>query len=117
RPPRVLVDVHHEMSLMRNESFVPVIGIQAIDDEMEAIALANESDYGLTASIWSRGGTRARDLLQELEAGTVYLNRCDDVEPALAWTGQKHSGLGFTLSRHAMDPFTRLKSYNLRSRR
>lgn len=113
-PPRVLVDVDHRMSIMTEETFGPVIGIQAYDRVEQAIQLANDSDYGLTASVWTPDDERAAQVLDQLQAGTVYQNRCDAVDPDLPWVGVKDSGLGFTLSKWGIQSMTRPKSYHLK---
>ncbi len=113
-PPRVLVNVNHEMRLMKEETFGPSIGIMGYKSEQEAVALANDSPYGLTASVWTKDEERAHEVLDQLNVGTVYLNRCDAVDPELPWVGSKESGLGFTLSHLGIQALTRPKSYNLR---
>jgi acyl-CoA reductase-like NAD-dependent aldehyde dehydrogenase len=116
QPPTVLVDVDHSMAVMREESFGPVVGIMPVGDDDEAIALMNDSAYGLSASVWTAdldAGVRIGD---RLETGTVYVNRCDHLDPALAWTGVKDSGRGVSLSTLAYDVLTRPKSFHLRAR-
>ncbi len=115
-PPRVLVDVTHEMALMTEESFGPVVGIMRVEGDDEAIARMNDSVYGLTASVWTDDDSCALELATRLEAGTVFQNRCDYLDPALAWTGVKDSGHGASLSRLGFDAVTRPKSYHLRAR-
>jgi acyl-CoA reductase-like NAD-dependent aldehyde dehydrogenase len=112
--PQVLVDVSHEMRLMSEESFGPVVGIMPVDGDDAAVALMNDSRYGLTASIWSSDEKAALHLGDQLETGTVFLNRCDYLDPALAWTGVKDSGRGCTLSRFGYDMLTRPKSFHFR---
>ena len=112
--PQVLVDVDHSMSLMTEETFGPAIGIMKIANESEGIALMNDSDFGLTASIWSGDFERAASLAEDVEAGTVFANRCDYLDPALAWTGVKDSGFGCSLSSLGFHSVTRPKSYHLR---
>lgn len=114
--PQVFDRVDHTMELMREESFGPIIGIMAYDTEDEAIALANDSHYGLTASVWTQDDARALALAERLQAGTVFQNRCDYLDPALAWTGVKDSGHGVSLSELGFHPVTRPKSFHLRSR-
>lgn len=114
--PTVLVDVNHGMSLMREESFGPVIGIMPVDNEDEGVRLMNDSPYGLTASIWSEDLARAESLAHRTTAGTVYANRCDYLDPALAWVGIKDSGHGCTLSHLGFLHLTRPKSFHLRTR-
>ncbi len=112
--PHVLVDVNHDMRVMSEESFGPVVGIMKVSGDDEAIALMNDSDYGLTASIWSNDIETARQLGARIATGTVFLNRCDYLDPALAWTGVKDTGRGVTLSALGYEHVTRVKSYHLR---
>ncbi|MGY2185593.1 aldehyde dehydrogenase family protein [Pseudomonas sp. SDO5591_S426] len=112
--PQVLVDVTHQMSVMRDESFGPVVGIMPVNSDDEAIALMNDSEFGLSASIWTHDLAAAEYLGNEIETGTVFMNRCDYLDPALAWTGVKNSGRGVTLSRLGYDNLTRAKSFHLR---
>ena len=112
--PQVLVDVDHSMPVMRAETFGPAVGIMRVDSDDEALRLMNDSDFGLTAAIYSRDPERAMQLADELETGTVFLNRCDYLDPALAWTGVKNSGRGCTLSRVGYEQLTRPKSYHFR---
>jgi acyl-CoA reductase-like NAD-dependent aldehyde dehydrogenase len=114
--PTVLVDVDHNMSLMTEESFGPVIGIMPVDSEDAGIRLMNDSPYGLTASIWTEDTERGETLADRTSAGTVYVNRCDYLDPELAWVGIKDSGHGCTLSRLGFDYLTRPKSFNIRTR-
>ena len=113
--PHVLLDVNHSMQVMREETFGPVVGIMKVADTEEAIGLANDSRYGLTASVWTQDVDRGLALMDRLEAGTVYLNRCDYLDPSLAWTGVKDSGQGASLSRLGFLSVTRPKSYHLRT--
>lgn len=113
--PQVLVDVDHTMSVMVEESFGPVVGIMKVADEAEAIRLMNDSPYGLTASIWTTDENAAIHLGQQVEAGTVYMNRCDYLDPALAWTGVKDTGRGCTLSVLGYEQLTRPKSFHLKT--
>ena len=112
--PQVLTEVDHSMPFMREESFGPAVGIMPVRSDQQALQLMNDSDYGLTAAIYSRDAERALALAEELETGTVFLNRCDYLDPALAWTGVKHSGRGCTLSRVGYEQLTRPKSYHFR---
>ncbi|MBV8680840.1 MAG: aldehyde dehydrogenase family protein, partial [Aquitalea sp.] len=112
--PQVLVDVHHGMSVMRDESFGPVIGIMPVDSDAEAIALMNDSAYGLTASLWTRDSAAAIRLGQQIDTGTVFMNRCDYLDPALAWTGVKDTGRGISLSVLGYQQLTRIKSFHLK---
>ena len=113
--PTVLVGVDHTMRVMREESFGPVIGIMAVDGDDEAVALMNDSDYGLTASIWTADLDAARTIGDRVATGTVYANRCDYLDPALAWTGVKDTGHGVTLSPLGFDALTQPKSFHLRA--
>jgi acyl-CoA reductase-like NAD-dependent aldehyde dehydrogenase len=112
--PQVLVDVDHSMAVMSEESFGPVIGIMPVVGDEQAIALMNDSRYGLTASIWTADPEAALRIGERVETGTWYMNRCDYLDPALAWTGVKDSGRGCTLSRLGLEAFTRPKSFHLR---
>jgi acyl-CoA reductase-like NAD-dependent aldehyde dehydrogenase len=113
-PPEVLVDVHHGMALMTEETFGPAVGIQPVEDDEEAVRLMNDSRYGLTASIWTLDQEAALRIGDRVETGTWFMNRCDYLDPALAWTGVKDSGRGCTLSRLGLEAFTRPKSFHLR---
>lgn len=112
--PQVLVDVNHQMSVMHDESFGPVVGIMPVASDEEAIALMNDSEFGLSASIWTRDLAAAERLGNEIATGTVFMNRCDYLDPALAWTGVKNSGRGVTLSPLGYEHLTRAKSFHLR---
>lgn len=112
--PQVLVDVDHQMPFMREETFGPAVGLMKVSSDEEAIRLMNDSDFGLTASIFSADVDVAERIADRLETGTVFLNRCDYLDPALAWTGVKHSGRGCTLSRVGYEQLTRPKSYHFR---
>jgi acyl-CoA reductase-like NAD-dependent aldehyde dehydrogenase len=113
--PAVLVDVDHSMPFMRAETFGPAVGIMQVGSDEEALRLMNDSDYGLTAAIYSNDVERAEALGDALETGTVFLNRCDYLDPALAWTGVKDSGRGCTLSRVGFEQLTRPKSYHFKT--
>ena len=113
-PPEVLINVDHGMDVMLEETFGPVVGIQPVTDDEEAIALMNDSRYGLTASIWTQDAEAALRIGERVETGTWFMNRCDYLDPALAWTGVKDSGRGCTLSRLGLEAFTRPKSFHLR---
>jgi acyl-CoA reductase-like NAD-dependent aldehyde dehydrogenase len=113
--PQVLTGVDHGMAVMREETFGPVVGIMPVRDDEEAVRLMNDSQYGLTASIWTRDLEAARALAPRVEAGTVFANRCDYLDPALAWTGVKNSGRGATLGRYGYESVTRPRSFHLRS--
>ena len=114
--PQVLVDVEEDMPLMREEVFGPVVGIAPVDSDEEALARMNDSPYGLTASLWTRDEEAAIALGEQLETGTVFMNRCDYLDPSLAWVGVKNSGRGCTLSTVGYEHLTRPKSYHLRRR-
>lgn len=113
--PTVIVDVNHEMQLMRDESFGPIIGIMKVYDDEEAIELMQDTEYGLTASVYSNGFERAKKILQKINAGTGYWNCCDRVSAALPWSGRKHSGFGSTLSHAGLRAFVKPKAWHLRS--
>ena len=112
--PQVLVNVDHGMAVMTEETFGPVVGIMAVASDEEAIGLMNDSRYGLTASIWTADAQAAIRIGDRVETGTWFMNRCDYLDPALAWTGVKDSGRGCTLSRLGLESFTRPKSFHLR---
>lgn len=112
--PQVLIDVTHDMAVMREESFGPVVGIMRVASDDEAVALMNDSDLGLTASVWTCDEAAALAIGDRVETGTWFMNRCDYLDPALAWTGVKNSGRGCTLSRVGFEHLTRPKSYHLR---
>ncbi len=109
-PAQVLTGVDHTMALMRDETFGPVVGVMAVDSEAEAVALMNDSEYGLTASVWTSDEAIAGDIGAQLDTGTWYLNRCDYLSPDLPWSGRKHSGLGCSLSELGYAGLTRPKS-------
>jgi acyl-CoA reductase-like NAD-dependent aldehyde dehydrogenase len=112
--PTVLVNVSSDMAVMREESFGPIIGIETVPDDEGAIARMNDSDYGLTAGVYSPDRERARAILSRLDAGSVYWNCCDRVSPRLPWTGRKHSGMGSTLSKAGIAAFLQPKAWHLR---
>ena len=112
--PQVLTNVDHSMSLMRDESFGPVVGIMSVKSDEEAIQLMNDSEFGLTASVWTKDENKALEIGQEINAGTFFMNRCDYLDPALAWSGFKNSGRGCTLSEVGYEQLTRPKSFNLK---
>jgi acyl-CoA reductase-like NAD-dependent aldehyde dehydrogenase len=113
--PTVLADVDHSMLLMKDESFGPIIGIQAVADDEAAVALMNDTDYGLTAGVYAGDAKRAKKILAQVHAGSVYWNCCDRVSPRLPWSGVGHSGIGVTLSTYGIQTFTRPKAWHLRS--
>ena len=112
--PQILVDVDHSMRVMKEESFGPVVGIMKVKDDAEAIALMNDSDFGLTASLWTKDISRAEQVANQIETGTVFMNRCDYLDPALCWTGCKNTGRGGGLSIIGYHNLTRPKSYYLK---
>jgi acyl-CoA reductase-like NAD-dependent aldehyde dehydrogenase len=112
--PQALVDVDHSMTVMRDESFGPVVGIMRVRDDDEAVALMNDSPYGLTASVWTQDVDVAGAIGARVDTGTFFMNRCDYLDPALAWTGVKDTGRGATLSRVGFETLTRPKSFHLR---
>ncbi len=112
--PQVLVDVDHTMSVMRDESFGPVVGIMKVRDDDEAVERMNDSDFGLTASVWTADLDAAEAIGARVDTGTFFMNRCDYLDPALAWTGVKQTGRGATLSRVGYETLTRPKSFHLR---
>ena len=111
----VLSGVNHSMEVMREESFGPLIGIQRVGGDAEAVALMNDTEYGLTAAVYTPDETRARGILARVRSGSVYWNCCDRVSPRLPWSGLGHSGVGLTLSRYGIQAFTRPKAWHLRS--
>ncbi len=113
--PTVLVNVNHEMSVMKDESFGPVIGIMKVSDDEEAIRLMQDTEYGLTAAVYSSDKNRAENILKQINAGTGYWNCCDRVSAALPWSGRKHSGFGTTLSHAGLRAFVRPKGYHLKN--
>ena len=115
-PAEVLTNVDHQMSVMRDESFGPIVGIMKVRNDEEAIALMNDSPYGLTASIWTSDTDHAVKVGDRVETGTIYMNRCDYLDPALVWTGVKDTGKGAALSTIGYDNLTRPKSYHLREK-
>jgi acyl-CoA reductase-like NAD-dependent aldehyde dehydrogenase len=113
--PQVLTGVDHGMKLMRAETFGPAVGLMKVRDDEEAIALMNDSDLGLTASVWTRDLEAAERLAQRIEAGTLFANRCDYLDPRLAWSGFKQSGRGASLGRWGFESVTRPRSFHLRA--
>lgn len=114
-PPTVLSDVNHTMSVMQEESFGPLIGIQAVDGDAEALALMNDTPYGLTASVFCKHGEDAEHILRQLDVGTGYWNCCDRVSPRLPWSGRKGSGLGVTLGMDGLRAFVQPKGILLQA--
>ncbi len=112
--PTVVVNTNHQMKLMTEESFGPVIGIQKVKDDNEAVQLMKDTPYGLTAAVYSKSFDRAEKVMKQMDTGTVYWNCCDRVSAALPWSGRKNSGLGTTLSYHGIRAFVQPKAYHLR---
>ena len=112
--PQILTNVTHDMRVMREESFGPVVGIMSVKDDAQAIALMNDSDFGLTASLWTKDVTRAEAIADQIETGTVFMNRADYLDPGLCWTGCKDTGRGGGLSVIGYHNLTRPKSYHLK---
>nr|WP_309502641.1 aldehyde dehydrogenase family protein [uncultured Roseovarius sp.] len=112
--PQILTDVTHEMRVMRDESFGPVVGIMKVASDEEAIALMNDSEFGLTASLWTADVARAQSVGDRIETGTVFMNRADYLDPGLCWTGCKNTGRGGGLSVIGYHNLTRPKSYHLK---
>jgi acyl-CoA reductase-like NAD-dependent aldehyde dehydrogenase len=110
----LVIDVTHEMDLMKEESFGPIVAIMSVDDDEQALALMNDSDLGLTASVWTADRDRAARMGRQLQVGTVFMNQCDVLDPALPWTGVKDSGKGSTLSALGFNHLTRPRSINFR---
>jgi acyl-CoA reductase-like NAD-dependent aldehyde dehydrogenase len=113
--PTVLVDVNHSMAVMRDESFGPVIGLMPVRDDAEAQRLMNDTEYGLTAGVYTANRKRAEKILAGVNSGSVYWNCCDRVSPRLPWSGVGHSGVGLTLSTYGIETFTRPKAWHLRN--
>lgn len=114
--PTVITEVTHDMRIMREESFGPVIGIMKVKDDEEALQLMQDTEYGLTASVYSGDQQRAETILQQIDAGTGYWNCCDRVSAAVPWSGRKHSGIGATLSHAGFRAFTKPKAWHMRSK-
>jgi acyl-CoA reductase-like NAD-dependent aldehyde dehydrogenase len=102
------------MRIMRDETFGPVVGIMKVADDLEAIALMNDCQFGLTASLWTSDAERAAEIAARLETGTVFMNRADYLDPALCWTGCKDTGRGGALSHIGYQNLTRVKSYHFK---
>jgi len=113
--PTVLVNVNHSMDVMRDESFGPVIGIMPVKSDAEAVKLMNDTEYGLTAGVYTADRKRAEKILEGVSSGSVYWNCCDRVSPRLPWSGVGNSGIGLTLSTYGIETFTRPKAWHLRS--
>jgi acyl-CoA reductase-like NAD-dependent aldehyde dehydrogenase len=112
--PVLLTNVTHDMQVIKDETFGPVIPIVKVKSDEEAVGLMNDSIFGLTASIWTKDTAKAQELIDDVEAGTVFVNRCDYPSPDLAWIGWKDSGKGQTLSKFGFDQFVKLKSYHVK---
>ena len=112
--PQILVNVDHSMRVMMEESFGPVVGIMKVSGDEQAISLMNDSPYGLTCSIWTKDASAAAEIGAQIETGTVFMNRCDYLDPALCWTGCKDTGRGGSLSYLGFHSVTRVKSYHLK---
>jgi acyl-CoA reductase-like NAD-dependent aldehyde dehydrogenase len=112
--PQVLINVDHSMRVMSEESFGPVVGIMSVQSDEEAVKMMNDSQFGLTASIWSMDEEASMKIADQLETGTVFMNRCDYLDPQLAWVGVKNSGRGCTLSKVGYEQLTRPKSFHFR---
>lgn len=113
--PTVLVNVSHEMKVMQEESFGPIIGIMKVKDDAEAIALMQDTEYGLTAAVYTDSLDRAKQILSQIDSGTGYWNCCDRVSAGVPWSGRKHSGIGATLSHQGLRAFTKPKAWHLRN--
>ena len=112
--PQAIINVDHGMAIMREENFGPLVGIMKVSSDAEAITLMNDCDFGLTASIWTADVAAAQSISAGLETGTVFANRCDYVDPGLAWTGVKNTGRGASVGQLGYDGLTRPKSIHLR---
>ncbi len=112
--PTVMSDVDHRMELMREESFGPIVGIQKVQGDDEAVRLMNDTEYGLTAGVYTPDRARAEKILAQMKSGSVYWNCCDRVSPRLPWSGTGHSGIGLTLSTYGFQTFLRPKAWHLR---
>jgi acyl-CoA reductase-like NAD-dependent aldehyde dehydrogenase len=112
--PTVITNANHQMNVMREESFGPIIGIMKVSNDHEAIELMKDTEYGLTAAVYSNNQSRAENILEQINSGTGYWNCCDRVSAALPWSGRQHSGFGATLSHAGLRAFTKTKAYHLR---
>jgi acyl-CoA reductase-like NAD-dependent aldehyde dehydrogenase len=112
--PTVITNANHQMNIMREESFGPVIGIMKVKSDEEAVRLMKDTEYGLTAAVYSTSQPRAEGILSQINSGTSYWNCCDRVSAALPWSGRQHSGFGATLSHVGLRAFTKVKAYHLR---
>ncbi len=114
--PQILTNVTHQMRIMRDETFGPVVGVMKVTSDAEAVALINDSEFGLSVSLWSADADRCEHLGAQIETGTVFMNRCDYLDPALCWTGCKNTGRGAGLSVLGFQAVTRPKSYHLKKK-
>jgi acyl-CoA reductase-like NAD-dependent aldehyde dehydrogenase len=112
--PAILTNVNHDMAVMLDETFGPIVGIMAVNSDDQAIKLMNDSPYGLTASVWTKDAEKAIEIGNQIETGTFFQNRCDVLDPALPWVGVKDSGKGYTLSALGLQQLTRPKSFNFK---
>jgi len=112
--PTIVTHTAPGMAIMREESFGPIVSVTGVQNDAEALTHMNNSDYGLTACVYTSSQDRANAMASKLQAGTVFMNRCDYLDPYLAWTGVKDTGKGCSLSSHGFRGFTRLKSYNFK---
>ena len=112
--PTVIINVNHTMTLMTEESFGPVVGIQKVKDDAEAVQLMQDTVYGLTAAVYSTSYERAEEVMKQMDTGSVYWNCCDRVSAALPWSGRRQSGLGATLSYQGIRAFVQPKAYHIR---
>ncbi|MDO7624353.1 MAG: aldehyde dehydrogenase family protein [Loktanella sp.] len=112
--PQILTNVTHDMRVMRDESFGPVVGIMSVKDDAEAVRLMNDSNFGLTASVWTQDTARAEAIADQIDTGTVFMNRADYLDPGLCWTGCKDTGRGGGLSVIGFHNLTRPKSYHMK---
>jgi len=112
--PQILANVTHDMRVMRDETFGPAVGIMKVDSDAQAIALMNDSDFGLTASLWTNDAQRAAAIGAQLQTGTVFMNRADYVDPGLCWTGCKNTGRGGAMSPIGYHNLTRPQSFHLK---
>ena len=112
--PTILTNVKHNMKVMHDESFGPIIGIQRVSSDEEAVTLMLDTEFGLTAAVFSSDEARAKKVLAQMDTGTVYWNCCDRVSPNLPWSGRKSSGLGSTLSSQGIRAFVQPKAYQMR---
>jgi acyl-CoA reductase-like NAD-dependent aldehyde dehydrogenase len=113
--PTVILDATHDMDVMRDESFGPIIGIMKVGDDNQAVHFMQDTSYGLTASVYSNDKSRAERILKEINAGTGYWNCCDRVSAALPWSGRNNSGFGTTLSHIGIRAFAKPKAYHMKN--